>query len=152
MSIKKILGAILYLMVLSSGMLHGQERNICFNFNQYSNLRYIREDGSGNSVKEKMYRKTIRENGDVMFYIKDLMFLHFKKSMKSRTFQSSEKKFGCCEYLEVNRLESFIKNIQEQYPFGYKHPSDKFPEILFFVKNEDESITMYEVKWQYYIE
>lgn len=126
-----------------------QEKNIYFDFDEKKTDYFLKEDGSGNIIKEPVYIKNTKENGNIVFYIKDLMFVYDKSIMLKRKI--SLEKFTK-NLLSVDETTGYIKTVLEKYPFGYKHSSKEHPKMYILDSSCKEKVVLYEVNWQYYIE
>ena len=96
------------------------------------------------------YVKTKLKSWNVSFYICGELFIHEKSIM--------EKRVVCKSFLNDKRLigyeelVDFLNKMQDKYPMGYKYPSNEYPKIYIPIHLSDSHISLYEVKWEYYIE
>lgn len=124
-------------------------QSIYFSFDAKSKEYYLKEDGMGNYVKEPVYIKNIKENGNIEFFIKGQMFVFEKAIMSKKSMeynQFSEK------VLSANEVVKYVNSVREQYPMWYKYPSSDYPLMYIVEKGFRNNCILYEVNWKYYTE
>lgn len=139
---------VIIFIALSSSVSLAQRDTVFFKFESESEKTYLKEDGSGNLLKEKLFQRNDLENGNVNFFIEELLFIHQQKMDRIVT---SNSKIVTKELLSPEEVKYYVLNIQEKYPLGYKYPSKEFPK-MYVVERGKRCSTLYEVKWQYYNE
>lgn len=142
-----VIGITLILIQLS----FAQKNPAYFMFDTISKETFLKEDGRGNKVKELLYRTNKINSRETAFYIKDVMFVHDNLKMKKNQVVK-EKACNSMDLLLPNDVEKYIRDIQKKYPFGFNYLSKEYPKMFIANVNEDKSITLYQVKWQYYVE
>ncbi len=140
---------IIICLIFSIQISFSQEKNIYFDFDEKKTDYFLKEDGSGNIIKEPVYIKNTKANGDIVFYIKDLMFVYEKSIMLKRKI-SLEKFIE--NLLSVDETIGYIKTVRKKYPVGYIHSSKEHPKMYIFDRSCKDKVILYEVNWQYYIE
>jgi hypothetical protein len=136
-------------LVFSAQISFSQENNIYFDFDEKKGDYFLKEDGSGKKIKEPLFIKNMKANGDIVFYIKDLMFVYDKSIMLKRKVSLEKFKESL---LSVDETIEYIETIRKEYPFGYKYPSKKHPKMYILERSCENNVILYEVNWQYYIE
>lgn len=127
-----------------------QKESVYVKFVPNSNKTYYKENGTGAKIKEHTYRLAKLNDGRMIFYIKDLMFIHDKSKMVKGGGYQKNKNVDKKDLLVPKDIEKYIGQLQEKYPFGNK--SKDIINIFIAYINEDNTITLYPVRWQYYIE
>lgn len=134
---------------LTSGICLAQQDPIFIKFESCSEKTFQKENGSGQLVEENLFQKSVKENEDVHFFVEELLFIHEKSKMENIILSNSNPIIR--ELLSPEEIKAHILKIQKKYPLGYKYPSPEFPKLYMAERGKD-SIVLYEVKWQYYIE
>lgn len=146
----KILKITLLLLLFKLQLLYGQRESIYLKFDSNSKDVYAYENGSGHTVKELVYQKHQKDNGDMVFYIKGQMFVHDKTKMDKK--QCDFSKLSYIKLLAPDEVILYVVKVQEKYPMWYKYPSTEYPKIYIVEKLSNQLIDLIEVNWQYYIE
>ncbi|RAV27397.1 hypothetical protein [Sinomicrobium soli] len=128
-----------------------QKDSVYFMFDQTSKETFIKEDGKGNKIKELLYRTNRLNDNEIVFYIKSIMFLHNGLEMENKRLISGNNS-NSIDFLSSEEVVKYIEKLQKKYPFGPEYSSEKYPKMFIANVNKSKSITLYQVKWQYYIE
>lgn len=126
-----------------------QKKDIYICFDKDTNVSFLKEDGSGEETKEPIYIKNKQANGDILFLIKDHMFIYDKSKMSRRVIPV-EKFNG--KLLSADEIIDYVKTVRKKYPMWYKYPSDKYPTMYIVENSSNITLELYEVNWKYYIE
>jgi len=145
-TIKITIGVFIFLFQLS----YGQKKSIYFKFESESKEVYLIENGSGENVKELIYLKNKKENGNIIFYIKGQRFVYEKAKMIKKICNSSE--LSIEELLSPNEVVRYVAKVQKKYPMWYKYPSKEYPKIFIVESLINCRVVLFEVNWQYYIQ
>lgn len=142
---------IMFVYLFSSSVLFAQDQKeeLYLFFKEDSPDFYWKKGEMGEKFRTSTYLKNQRNNGDIYFYINGLLFIYDKSEMEQKNIPCSE--IESKDFLTANEVEKHIQVIQKKYPLGYKYPSKEYP-IMFIVNKEKDKVTLYEVKWQYYVE
>lgn len=124
-------------------------KDIYILFKENSKIQYNKKGEMGKIYRENTYVENKSANGDIDFFIEGLLFRHDKDKMQRKILSKSD--LTCKELLSPKQIKTHINSIKEEYPLGYKYPNKEFP-LLYIAKEKKDSIVLYEVKWQSYVE
>ncbi len=126
-----------------------QKKNIYIHFDKDTNAFFLKEDGSGEETKVPIFVKNEKANGDILFFIKDQMFIYNKDKMCRKGIPVE--KFND-KLLSADETLDYVKTVRKKYPMWYKYPSDEYPKMYIVENSSDNMLELYEVNWKYYIE
>lgn len=132
--------------------MYGQEKStekLYINFDEDSKIYYWKETEMGEKIKRKTYVKNQYQNGNIDFYIEDLLFAHRPTKMIKKEIDPQE--IISNNLLSPQEIKEHISKIQEKYPLGPKYPTTEFP-TLYITEMSDNRVIFYEVRWQFYNE
>ena len=139
-----------FIFLLSTSLIFAQNSPIYLKYEKSSEKIYLKEDGLGNTLNELIFRKNNLDDENIIFYIKDMMFVHNSNMFKETLCKKGKKFYE--KLLNPKETEIYIDNLKKQYPFGVKEEAKKYPKFFIVVTDNTHEIILYEVKWQYYIE
>lgn len=150
----RILILILFFLLVNNSIFAQSNPPIYLLFNENSKeLCDVHQTRTGrlHTVKNiRKYTKAERSNGNIYFDICGELFIYDESKM--------DKRIVCKDFLKDKKLMNyeelvgFLNEMQDKYPMGYKYPSKEYPKIYIPIKLPNHTITLYEVKWEYYIE
>ena len=113
-------------------------------FESSSNKSYEYEVGNGEVGKEKIYRKELKKNGDMLFYIKKELFRYIGHTDPIDTCKIAN--WPKNNISKISDLKIKVDSINPLYPYKV------FPNLFLFEKLNDSIFVGYRVNWEYYLE
>lgn len=151
----RILVGLLFSLLFNSFIFAQNKNPIFFQFDEKSkelcNVHPTRRGRLHKVENISKYGIVYQNNGNISFYICGEKFIYEKsrmrKSIVCKNFLRNKK------LMDYEELVNFLNKMQDKYPMGPKYPSKEYPTRMYIPINlSDGRITLYEIKWQYYIE
>ncbi len=151
MPINKLFFKLIFVLILLATQLSfGQRKSLYLNFDISSKETFFKENGSGKTIKEFVYLKNKKSNGNIEFFIKDQKFLYNKSKMVKKIVDL--KKLQKQQLLSANEVVKYVEKVRKKYPMWYRYPSKGYPRMYVVENYSNCKVILYEVNWKYYIE